>query len=258
MAIKLGPLPVMDAGGSQVSQPPETEEDDQEQAIQTCPVCDDRSFQVPAAAFEILECGFNARTQGRAAHPLPPGRAVGEDDPGILLVALPGRAELHADRIRLPQLNWAEPRAPAPRDQFSAGQPTRCPASARRRAGVVGGQAADMEDLGPGPLLAQLHERMPDQATIREQRAVRVSQLWDAPIEQRGDHVPVVVLPGLVDGQDVPAHRHEPGMDQQAQLQYRGTLIPAGGIQHAGQAVISPETQQLAHELGPRRHDHHR
>jgi hypothetical protein len=59
MPIKARPLSVVDAGSGQMGQPPEAEKDDQQQPIQTRSIRDDRAFQIPATAFEILEGRFN-------------------------------------------------------------------------------------------------------------------------------------------------------------------------------------------------------
>jgi hypothetical protein len=59
MAVELGALSVMETGRCQMRQPPEAEEDDQEEPIQTRAVRDHGAFEVPAAPLEILEGRFN-------------------------------------------------------------------------------------------------------------------------------------------------------------------------------------------------------
>ena len=107
----------------------------------------------------------------------------------------------------------------------------------------------------PATLLTQLDQRMPDQSAIGQQRALGGSQVWDDAVEQRADHVPLALLPFLVDRQHLPAHRQQARMDQQAQIQHGRALVERRRIQHEDQASIAPEAQELAQQLGPQR-DH--
>jgi hypothetical protein len=126
-------------------QPPQADKHNEQQPIQTRAVGDDRPFQVPTAALEILKGRFDAHAACVRAHPLPSRGPVGDDDPGLLLPRLPGGADLGKQRALLPEPDRAVAVASALRDQVTAGNPAACPAPTRAQRPRVGWQvcAAD-------------------------------------------------------------------------------------------------------------------
>jgi hypothetical protein len=184
----------------------ETEKDDEEQTIEARAVSDDRAFQVPATAFEILEGRFDAHPAGILAQALPSRWSVRDDDPGILLVGLPAGTDLGGDRLVVPKLDGAEPVAPTLRRQLPTGEPGGGPTATCRSTGVVSRQP---EDIAPVALPAELDQRMADKSTVSEECAVSGSQERDDPIQERRDEVPLALVPRVMYRRHLPAHGQE-------------------------------------------------
>jgi hypothetical protein len=63
------------------------------------------------------------------------------------------------------------------------------------------------------------------------------------------------VPPCLVHRQHLPAHRQEPRVYQQPEIQHGRALVQRGRVEHEDQASIAPEGEAVADEAGPER-DH--
>jgi hypothetical protein len=78
--------------------------------------------------------------------------------------------------------------------------------------------------------------------------------MGDDAIQQRADHVPLALLPLLVDRQDLPAHGQETRLDQQAEIPHARAVVQRRRVAHENQASIAPQAQELAEQAGPQRH----
>jgi hypothetical protein len=231
-------------------QPPEAAKDDQEQPIAARAVRHHRPFQVPAAPLQIVKGRFDAHCAGLRAHPLPSRGPVGDEDPGLLSLGLPGGTDRGRQWALLPELDRAVPVACALRDQVTARDPAACPVPTRGRAGVRRRQA---EHGMPAALLTQVHQPMPHQPAIGQPRAVGGSQMGDDAVQQRADHVPLALLPLLLHRQDLPADWHEAGMEQQPAIPHGRTVVQRRCIQHEDQAALAPAGEELAQPVRPQR-----
>jgi hypothetical protein len=85
--------------------------------------------------------------------------------------------------------------APTLRRQLPTGEPGGGPTATRGSAGVVSRQT---EDRVPVALPAEPDQRMADESTLSEERAVSVAQERDDPIQERRDEVPRALVPRVM------------------------------------------------------------
>lgn len=116
--------------------------------------------------------------------------------------------------------------------------------------------AGEPQQIMPPSSLAQLHQRQSGQATIRDQRTLRLAQMRQDAIQQGSYDSPLSFLPGLLERHYLPTDWEEPRMHEQSPIHDAGPVIQGRQIEDKGQATISKEEQEVCQEAGPdRRHD---
>src|SRR6059058_1618805 len=78
-AIKASPLPLMDAGGRQMGEPPPRQKEGEQEPIQTHTITRHAGFQVPAATLALLKSGRDAHARGILAEATPASTLVGNE-----------------------------------------------------------------------------------------------------------------------------------------------------------------------------------
>ena len=117
--------------------------------------------------------------------------------------------------------------------------------------------AGEAQEIMPPAGLAELHQRQSGQATIRDQRTLRLAQMRQDALEQAADNGPLPFLPGFLQRHDLPTDRQEPRMHQQPQIDNAGPVIQRRQIQDKDQAAILKEGQQVSQEAVPDGHHGH-
>ena len=93
---------MMDTRCGQVRNPPHGQKECQQQAIQVRPVYNPTGFDVPSAAFAILEGRFHAHAPRIDLHLSPSCSLIADEQPRLLTVWVPDQADVGVQRFFLP------------------------------------------------------------------------------------------------------------------------------------------------------------
>jgi hypothetical protein len=198
---------MMHASSSQMSDPPQGQEQHQQQPINPCPRCEDRPFNISAWAFAVFKGGFHPHPQAILAGPLASRQMIGQEDPGIALVRLPDRTGSGSQVVFLPDERWTKPLLPALADQVGQCAPTPGLPPTLSSGGMVAGEAQQRMPLA---CLAQVDEWESGQPTIRQEGTLSRAQVRNHAVQHGSDNGPLPLLPGFLQRHHRPTHRQQP------------------------------------------------
>src|SRR2546421_5737571 len=159
-------------------------------------------FPLPAAAFHVLKGRLHTHTPAILAHPLATSRAIGNQEPGLLLSRLPDGTQLEFQGVFLPQTHGPIPGGAFMRHEVAGRSPALPGAMPPRLAELL---LLDAQDIVPALGLTQLDERQSTQPTISDQRTVGFPQRLLDSRKQRAHNLPEPLVPFLL------AWHHFPG-----------------------------------------------
>ena len=115
MAIKAVTLSVMDAGSGQMTHPPDSQKESQQQPVQMRSLLELGGFDVPTTRLGILKSRFDAHAQRIRVDACFARRQIGNDEPGLLILFFPTGTHIRFDGLLLP-----DERTPVPLLAFLA------------------------------------------------------------------------------------------------------------------------------------------
>src|SRR6266566_4301999 len=149
--------------------PPHRQKYGQQQAIEPLSVLDQAGFQIPATTLPILKGRLDSHAPGILLDPSPACRSIRNQEPGFLTVLVPDGTQIGLDGVVLPQQDSPIPLLSFGPDDMLQGTP---PAPALSHPSAARLLLAHPQQIMELAITAQVHQRQPCQATIRNQSAV--------------------------------------------------------------------------------------
>src|SRR5713226_811791 len=137
--------------------PPHGQKEHQQPAIQMLTIFDPAGFDVPAAAFAILEGGFYPHAPCILLDACGSGFLITDEDPGLLVLLFPCDTHPGFQRFLLPDPGFAKPAVARFEDDVSKGLPGFLQLLAHPTSD--GMLLTDAKQVMPAALLTQLDQR---------------------------------------------------------------------------------------------------